>query len=286
VRKIAAVEEMRAAAGEIKTRGRTIGFVPTMGYLHEGHLSLVRESQKRAHTTVVSIFVNPLQFGPQEDFRRYPRDPGRDETLLEKAGVDFLFCPGDLDMYPEGFRTTVEVAGLQDRLCGRSRPGHFKGVATVVLKLFNIIRPDYAFFGQKDAQQAIILSRMAEDLNLDAKIEVLPTVREGDGLAISSRNIYLSPEERRSAPVLFRSLEEARRMFTEGERAAGPIREQMLRLIGDEAHARVDYVEIVDIQTLEAVDRIEGDVLVAMAVFIGSTRLIDNIILKGKREKP
>ena len=284
MRKIAAVEEMRAAAVETRTRGQTIGFVPTMGYLHEGHLSLVKESQKRAYTTVVSIFVNPLQFGPQEDFRRYPRDRGRDETLLEEAGVDMLFCPGDLAMYPEGFGTTVEVADLQDKLCGRSRPGHFKGVATVVLKLFNIVRPDYAFFGQKDAQQAIIIRRMAKDLNVETRIEVLPTIREPDGLAISSRNIYLSPEERRSAPVLFRSLEEARRMFGQGERAAGPIREQMFWMIGNEPLARVDYVEIVDIRTLEAVDRIEGDVLVAMAVFFGSTRLIDNIILEGKKE--
>jgi len=286
VRKIAAVEEMRAAAGETKRGGQTIGFVPTMGYLHEGHLSLIKKSQRSAHTTVVSIFVNPLQFGPQEDFRRYPRDPDRDEALLEKAGVDILFCPGDLDMYPEGFRTTVEVAGLQDKLCGRSRPGHFKGVATVVLKLFNIVRPDYAFFGQKDAQQAIILKRMAEDLNLEAKIEVLPTIRERDGLAISSRNTYLSPEERRSATVLFRSLEEARQMFAGGERRAGPIRELMLRTISSEPLAKVDYVEIVDLRTIEPVDRIEGDALVAMAVFIGATRLIDNTIFEGKREQP
>jgi len=284
VRKIGTVGEMKTAADEIRGCGRTIGFVPTMGYLHEGHLSLVKESRRSAQTTVVSIFVNPLQFGPREDFTRYPRDPGRDETLLEKAGIDILFCPGDLDMYPEGFRTTVEVAGLQDKLCGRSRPGHFKGVATVVLKLFNIVRPDYAFFGQKDAQQAIILKRMAEDLNLDTKIEVLPTIRERDGLAISSRNTYLSPEERRSATVLFKSLEKARRIFGEGERAAGPIRKQVLRMIGNESLARVDYVEIINTRTFEAVDRIEGDVLVAIAVFFGSTRLIDNIILEGKRE--
>ncbi|MFZ2052824.1 MAG: pantoate--beta-alanine ligase [Candidatus Aminicenantales bacterium] len=286
MRKIAAVEEMKAAAEEIRRRGRTIGFVPTMGYLHDGHLSLVRESRKRADATVVSIFVNPLQFGPQEDFRRYPRDRGRDEALLEKAGVDILFHPGDLDMYPEGYRTRVEVTGLQDKLCGRSRPGHFKGVATVVLKLFNIVRPDQAFFGQKDAQQAIILRRMAEDLNLDVKIAVLPTVREPDGLAISSRNSYLNPEERRAALVLFRSLEEARRMFVRGERGAGPIREQMLRTIGSESLAKVDYVEIVDLRTIEPVDRIESDVLIDVAVLIGSTRLIDNTILERKREQP
>jgi pantoate--beta-alanine ligase len=284
MRKIAALEEMTKAAKEMKARGRTVGFVPTMGYLHEGHLSLIRESKKRTDTTVASIFVNPLQFGPEEDFRRYPRDPDRDETLLEKEGVAILFRPGDSDMYPEGFRTTVEVTGLQDKLCGRSRPGHFKGVATVVLKLLHIVRPDYAFFGQKDAQQTIILRRMAEDLNLEVKLEVLPTVREPDGLAVSSRNTYLDPKERRSALVLFRSLEEARRMFAGGERRAAAIRERMMRLIADEPEARVDYVEIVNSRTLDSVERIEGIVLVAIAVFIGSTRLIDNTILEGKRE--
>jgi pantoate--beta-alanine ligase len=284
MRKIAAVEEMKQAAKEMRTRGRTVGFVPTMGFLHEGHLSLVRESKKRTDITVVSIFVNPLQFGPEEDFRRYPRDPERDEALLEKAGVDILFRPADIDMYPEGYGTTVEVTGLQDKLCGRSRPGHFKGVTTVVLKLFHIVRPDYAFFGQKDAQQAVILRRMAGDLNLEVKLEVLPTVREPDGLAVSSRNTYLNPKERRSSLVLFRCLEEARRMFAGGEREAAVIREQMMRTIAGEPVARVDYVEIVDPRTLDPVDRIEDTVLVAIAVFIGSTRLIDNTILEGKRE--
>ncbi|MGB7295732.1 MAG: pantoate--beta-alanine ligase [Candidatus Aminicenantales bacterium] len=282
MRKITAVEGMKAAAGEIKAQGRALGFVPTMGYLHEGHLSLVRESLKRAAATVVSIFVNPLQFGPQEDLRRYPRDPARDEALLEEAGVDILFHPGDLEMYPDGFRTTVEVSGLQDKLCGRSRPGHFKGVTTVVLKLFNIVRPDYAFFGQKDAQQATILRRMVDDLNLDVRVEVLPIVREPDGLAMSSRNIYLNPEERRAALVLFRSLEKARAMSAGGEKAAGPIREEIVRLIGSETLARMDYVEIVDPPSLEPVERIEGDTLVAVAVFIGKTRLIDNTILEWK----
>jgi pantoate--beta-alanine ligase len=286
MRKIAAVEEMKKAAREIRMGGRSIGFVPTMGYLHDGHLSLVRESLKRADSTVVSIFVNPLQFGPEEDFRRYPRDPDRDEALLEKAGVNILFFPGNLDMYPESYRTRVEVTGLQDKLCGRSRAGHFSGVTTVVLKLFNIVSPDYAIFGQKDAQQAIILRRMAEDLNLDLKIEVLPTVREPDGLAVSSRNIYLNPHERRAALVLFRSLEEARRMFDGGEKKAAVIREQMLRTIAGEPLAKIDYVEIVDPQTFEPVDRIENEVLVATAVFIGSTRLIDNTILEPKREQP
>jgi pantoate--beta-alanine ligase len=273
------VAGMKAASAKLKAQGRTIGFVPTMGYLHEGHLSLVRECRKRVDTTVVSIYVNPLQFGPQEDFRRYPRDPGRDSSLLEKEGADVLFLPTDHEMYPELFRTSVEVAGLQDKLCGRSRPGHFRGVATVVLKLFHIVRPDYAFFGQKDAQQVVVLRRMVEDLNMDVNIRALPIVRERDGLAMSSRNSYLSEAERRAALVLFQSLEEGRRMFEGGERAASQIRERMARTMASEPLARVDYVEIVRPESLEPVERIEGETLVALAVYIGRTRLIDNIIL-------
>jgi pantoate--beta-alanine ligase len=273
------VAGMKAAAAELRARGRTIGLVPTMGYLHEGHLSLVRECRKSANVTVVSIFVNPLQFGPQEDLRRYPRDLERDASLLEKEGVDILFLPTDGEMYPEGYRTSVEVAGLQDKLCGRSRPGHFKGVATVVLKLFNIVRPDCAFFGQKDAQQVVVLRRMAEDLNMDVEIKALPIIREPDGLAMSSRNTYLSAEERRAALVLSRSLEEARRTFEKGERAASLIRQRLLRAIVSEPLARLDYAEVVDPSSLEPVERIEGRALVALAVFIGKTRLIDNTIL-------
>jgi pantoate--beta-alanine ligase len=273
------VAGMKAAAAELRARGRSIGLVPTMGYLHEGHLSLVRECRKRADVTVVSIFVNPLQFGPQEDFRRYPRDPERDASLLEKEGVDILFLPADGDMYPEGYRTSVEVAGLQDKLCGRLRPGHFKGVATVVLKLFNIVRPDYAFFGQKDAQQVVVLRRMAKDLNMDVEIRALPIIREPDGLAMSSRNTYLSAEERRAALVLSRSLEEARRTFEKGERAASLIRQRLLRAIASEPLAKMDYAEVVDPSSLEPVERIEGRALVALAVSIGKTRLIDNTIL-------
>jgi pantoate--beta-alanine ligase len=273
------VAGMKGAAAELRARGRSIGLVPTMGYLHEGHLSLVRECRKRADVTVVSIFVNPLQFGPQEDFRRYPRDPERDASLLEKEGVDILFLPADGDMYPEGYRTSVEVAGLQDKLCGRLRPGHFKGVATVVLKLFNIVRPDYAFFGQKDAQQVVVLRRMAKDLNMDVEIRALPIIREPDGLAMSSRNTYLSAEERRAAIVLSRSLEEARRMFEKGERAASLIRQRLLRAIASEPLAKMDYAEVVDPSSLEPVERIEGRALVALAVSIGKTRLIDNTIL-------
>lgn len=273
------VAGMKGAAAELRARGRSIGLVPTMGYLHEGHLSLVRECRKRADVTVVSIFVNPLQFGPQEDFRRYPRDPERDASLLEKEGVDILFLPADGDMYPEGYRTSVEVAGLQDKLCGRLRPGHFKGVATVVHKLFNIVRPDYAFFGQKDAQQVVVLRRMAKDLNMDVEIRALPIIREPDGLAMSSRNTYLSAEERRAALVLSRSLEEARRTFEKGERAASLIRQRLLRAIASEPLAKMDYAEVVDPSSLEPVERIEGRALVALAVSIGKTRLIDNTIL-------
>ena len=276
------VAGMKAAVAEPRALGRTIGLVPTMGYLHEGHLSLVRECRKRADVTVASIFVNPLQFGPQEDFRHYPRNPERDASLLEEEGVDILFLPADGEMYPEGYRTSVEVAGLQDKLCGRSRPGHFKGVATVVLKLFNIVRPDYAFFGQKDVQQVVVLRRMAEDLNMDVEIKALPIIREPDGLAMSSRNTYLNAGERRAALVLFRSLEEARRMFENGERAAGRIREHLLSAIASEHLARIDYAEVVDGSSLEPVERIDGEALVVLAVYIGKTRLIDNMILGSR----
>jgi pantoate--beta-alanine ligase len=285
MRTVTTIAGMKAAVAEMRGKRRTIGFVPTMGDLHEGHLSLVRECRKRADVTVVSIFVNPLQFGPHEDFRRYPRNPERDASLLEKESVDILFLPENAEMYPEGYRASVEVAGLQDKLCGRSRPGHFKGVATVVLKLFNIVRPDYAFFGQKDAQQVVILRKMVEDLNADVEIRAMPIIRDPDGLAMSSRNTYLSAEERRAALVLSKSLEEARRTFEKGERAAGPIRERLSRTIAAEPLARIDYVDIVDLSTLKPVERIDGEALVALAVYVGKTRLIDNTILGSTGDK-
>ena len=279
VKKIA---EMRAAVKETKAKGFTIGFVPTMGFLHEGHLSLVKECRRSAAVAVASIFVNPLQFGPKEDFRQYPRDLEEDARLLEREKVDYLFAPDDREMYPEGYKTTVEVRDLQDRLCGRSRPGHFKGVATVVLKLFNIIQPDMAFFGQKDAQQALILKKMVQDLDLDVEIRIMPIIREQDGLAMSSRNIYLSERERRAAPILAQSLQEARLMFEAGERGAAEIIGRMRDVIMKEPLATLDYVEIVDLDELNPVAAIGGDVLAAVAVYIGRTRLIDNIILKVK----
>ena len=284
MKRIGPVPALQAAVAEARRGGRTVGFVPTMGYLHEGHLSLVRECRKRSDVTVASIFVNPLQFGPGEDFRRYPRDPERDTALLENEGTDILFLPETAEMYPPGFRTSVEVAGLQDRLCGRSRPGHFRGVATVVLKLFHIVRPDFAFLGEKDAQQVVILRRMTADLNLDVRIIAVPTVREPDGLAMSSRNVYLSAEERRAAVVLYRSLEEARRSFEAGERQASRIRERVLGILAAEPLARPDYAEVVDPITLEPVERAEDGTLIALAVHFGRTRLIDNIILGSTRE--
>ncbi|MCK4759234.1 MAG: pantoate--beta-alanine ligase [Candidatus Aminicenantes bacterium] len=279
---ITRTEEMHEAVLEEKSHGRSIGFVPTMGFLHEGHLSLVRESVRRADVTVVSIYVNPTQFEPKEDFRQYPRDIHRDTELLKNEGVDYLFLPDNQEIYPEGYKTYVEVHDLQDKLCGRSRPGHFRGVCTVVLKLFNTVNPDMAFFGQKDAQQAIILKRMAQDLDLGVKIEVVPIVREEDGLALSSRNSYLDQEERRAALVLSKSLEEARVMVQNGERDSGQIIDRMKEMIGREPLAKIDYVEIVDMENLDPVQKIENKALAALAVFVGKVRLIDNAILQVK----
>ncbi len=279
---ITKAKEMRKAALEEKTRGRSIGFVPTMGFLHEGHLSLVRESVRRADVTVVSIYVNPAQFGPQEDFQQYPRDIQRDVELLKNEMVDYLFLPDNQEIYPEGYKTYVEVHDLQDKLCGRSRPGHFRGVCTVVLKLFSIVSPDRAFFGQKDAQQAIILKRMTQDLNLGVTIEVMPIVREEAGLALSSRNAYLNQKERNAARVLSASLEQARVMVENGESDADQIIERMKKMIGREPLAQIDYVEIVDMENLDPVQKIENKALAALAVFIGKVRLIDNTILQVK----
>ena len=269
-----------------KQKGLTVGFVPTMGYLHEGHLSLVRGARKSNDKTAVSIFVNPKQFGPAEDYNVYPRDFNRDAALLEKEGVDLIFYPGVEEMYPAGYKTYVEVEDLENKLCGRSRPGHFRGVCTVVLKLFNLIQPDEAYFGWKDAQQVIILKKMVEDLNLPVKIRPMPLIREEDGLALSSRNIYLNQQERQAALVLYRSLLLAEKMIKNGEREAARIREQMVNLISAEPLARIDYVEIVDLKTLEPLATIEGDALVAVAVYFGRTRLIDNLrFISGVVEK-
>jgi pantoate--beta-alanine ligase len=276
---VTSVAGMKALARQWKKEGKGIGLVPTMGYLHEGHLSLVRESKKRADVTVVSIFVNPAQFGPNEDFKKYPRDLGKDSAYLEKGGVDCLFTPDAAEIYPPGYRTYVEVQGLQDRLCGKSRPGHFQGVATVVLKLFDIVGPDLAFFGAKDAQQVLIIGKMAVDLDLDTEVVTCPLVRDADGLALSSRNAYLSPVEKKAALVLSISLRWAERAISAGESDTAKVTAGIRAAIESEPLARIDYVEAVDPVNHEPLAEFRGDVLIALAVFVGSTRLIDNIRL-------
>jgi len=277
---------MKSAASRLRAEGRTIGLVPTMGFLHEGHLSLVRASKRAADVTVVSVFVNPAQFGPREDLKTYPRDLKRDARLLRAEGADILFHPRAEELYPPGYRTHIEVHGLQNRLCGASRPIHFRGVCTIVLKLFHIVRPDRAFFGQKDAQQAVIVRRMAGDLDLDVRIEVRPIVREPDGLALSSRNAYLSPAERRAALVLTRGLEEAKIMVGRGEKRSAAVLARIRRRVAAEPLARLDYAAVVDPEDLEPLSVIDGRALIALAVFIGRTRLIDNVTVgAGKRKR-
>lgn len=279
---ITKITELKAEIKALKSNGKIIGLVPTMGCLHEGHLSLVRSSVKKADCTVVSIFVNPTQFSPNEDFREYPRDLKHDSEILERERVDYLFIPEASAMYPEGFKTYIEVHDLQDKLCGRSRQGHFRGVCTVVLKLFNIVDPDVSFFGQKDAQQAIVLKRMVKDLDLDVNIEILPIIREKDGLALSSRNTYLDPEQRKAALCLSKSLREADEMFKNGERKSARIIRRMEEIIKSEALAKIDYVRIVDLNNLDPLARIEKEALIAVAVFIGKNRLIDNTVINIK----
>jgi pantoate--beta-alanine ligase len=257
-----------------------LGFVPTMGYLHEGHLSLVRKARTENEVVVASIFVNPTQFGPGEDFAVYPRDPERDAALLLKEKTDIIFMPSVEEIYPAGFNSWVRVDNLTQRLEGASRPGHFQGVTTVVNKLFNIVRPTRAYFGQKDAQQAIVIKKMVTDLSMDLEVVVLPTVREEDGLAMSSRNTYLNPEERRSAPILFKALTLARERCKQGERNADRIREEMISLITGNPLARIDYVSIADPNTLEELSVLNGPALASLAVRFGKTRLIDNILLE------
>ena len=259
--------------------GGTVGFVPTMGYLHEGHLALVRQARVGNSTVIVSIYVNPTQFGPEEDFGAYPRDLNRDLELLRGEGVDIVFFPSDDEIYPPEFSSWVDVEKVTERLEGAPRPGHFRGVATVVAKLFNIVQPTRAYFGQKDAQQAVVIKRMVADFNMGIEIVVVPTVRESDGLAMSSRNIYLSPGERKAATILFKALTLARQLWQGGEKDAGKIRRQMTLLIQKEPLAQIDYVSIADAETLEELNLIERPALASLAVKIGKTRLIDNMPL-------
>lgn len=277
---------MQTLADRVRTEGKKIGLVPTMGYLHEGHLSLLRAARKGSHLVVMSLFVNPAQFGPNEDYQTYPRDFERDCALAGSEGTDIIFTPTATDMYPKGYTTWVEVAGLSDKLCGRSRPGHFRGVATIVTKLFNIVKPHKAFFGQKDAQQTVIIQRMVQDLNIDVEIEVLPTVREADGLALSSRNVYLTEQERQAALILSRALEVAKKLIQHGERTSAIILSKMKELISQEPLVGVDYVAITDLSTLEDLEKIDSEALIALAAKIGKTRLIDNCIVSVPNPEP
>ncbi|HXW92265.1 MAG TPA: pantoate--beta-alanine ligase [Terriglobales bacterium] len=273
------VQEMRVAVQAARRTGGNLGFVPTMGALHEGHLSLVRAANATCDAVAVSIFVNPIQFGPQEDLAKYPRDFAGDCQRLESEGVDCLFAPSVEEMYPETSTTYVEIEGLSKRLCGGSRPGHFRGVATVVAKLFHIVGADLAFFGQKDAAQVAVLRRMVKDLNFPVEIVVCPIVRDPDGLAMSSRNAYLSPQERESALLLHRSLNEVERRFRQGERDPAILIEAGKNVLAQEPTVRLDYFSIVDPDSLLPVVELTGNSLVAVAAFVGSTRLIDNAVL-------
>jgi len=277
MRVIETIPEMMKLSTELAI---PVGFVPTMGYLHEGHLSLVRKARAENATVIVSIFVNPTQFGAGEDLARYPRDIERDLKMLKHERTDIVFIPEAGEMYPTGFSSWVEAGGVTERLEGATRPGHFRGVATVVAKLFNIVNPTRAYFGQKDAQQLLVIKRMATDLNMNLEIISSATIREPDGLAMSSRNVYLNPEERRQATVLFKSLELAEQLYRNGEKEADKVLEQMLALIRQQPLAQVDYASIADNQTLEELDTITPPALVLLAVRFGSTRLIDNLVLE------
>jgi pantoate--beta-alanine ligase len=282
MRVVTSVKALRRLLDPARKEGKSIGFVPTMGYLHEGHASLLRGCRKENDISVLSIFVNPKQFGPKEDFAKYPRDQKKDEKLAKRENVDIIFYPSVDEVYPTGYLTYVEVESLSGVLCGESRPGHFRGVATVVAKLLNMVGPDVMYLGQKDAQQALIIRKMAEDLNFPAHIKVMPTVREHDGLAMSSRNVYLTPEERSEAVVLYRSLQEAKNKILSGQRDAVKIVEEMTALIQDKSRGKIDYIECVDANNLKSIEKISGPVLIALAVYFGKARLIDNVIVDKK----
>ncbi|HEX7401202.1 MAG TPA: pantoate--beta-alanine ligase [candidate division Zixibacteria bacterium] len=273
-------KEMQKICGELKRRGKKIGFVPTMGYLHKGHLGLVQIAGRKSDVVVVSLFVNPTQFGPQEDFQRYPRDFKKDRLSLEQVGCDYLFAPGVKTIYPEGYLTYVNVEKLTTHLEGAVRSGHFRGVTTIVAKLFNMVQPDVAVFGQKDAQQAVVLKKMVDDLNYGIKMIIAPTIREWDGLACSSRNSYLSREERKQAKVLYQTLKLAKKIIKEGERSVFRIVSKMNKFIDRQPLAEIDYIAVTDAKTLELLNKLKGEVLISLAVRFGKTRLIDNVKIK------
>lgn len=274
---IKTIKQMQRLAARLRRQDKIIGFVPTMGALHEGHMSLIRAARKACDTVVVSIFVNPTQFGPTEDYTAYPRDFKGDAAQCRIAGVDILCCPSVEEMYPSGFQTFVQVEKLSQGLCGSFRPGHFRGVATVVFKLFQILQPHQAFFGQKDYQQSRIIQQVVQDLALPVRVHVLPTVREADGLAMSSRNAYLNREERQAATVLYRALRLGEEYTQQGERSSEMVRKKILDLIRQEPLVRLEYLAIVDPENLQEVKEIAGPTLITIAAWIGKTRLIDNL---------
>ncbi len=283
---IKTIQAMKERSSQARREGEIIAFVPTMGSFHEGHLTLMREGRKLGDLLVVSLFVNPTQFTPNEDFKNYPRDFERDRKMAEEVGTDILFAPEAEEMYPPGHQTTVRVEKVTRNLCGRSRPAHFQGVATVVTMLFEIVMPHVAIFGEKDYQQLVTIQQMVRDLHMSVEVAGMPTVREPDGLAMSSRNTYLLPEERRAASSLYRSLRKAEELLQKGEQDADRILQEMKRILQSEPLVRMDYIEVCDARTLEDVQRIEGDAVVAVAAYVGKTRLIDNLAFRSLSPSP
>jgi pantoate--beta-alanine ligase len=283
MRIVKTIEQLRRTLQEYRRRGKTIGFVPTMGYFHEGHLSLMRRAKKECDMCVVSIYVNPKQFGPKEDLAKYPRDIKRDTSLITKENVDILFVPSDNVVYRKSFLTYIDVEKISEGLCGEFRPGHFKGVATVVAKLLNMVAPDVMYLGQKDAQQVVVLKQMVADLDFPVTIRVVPTGREKDGLAMSSRNVYLSKEERAQAPVLYQSLLASAKRIKAGERSASRLITGIKQIIARNSSGKIQYVACVDAETLEPLTVLKGKVLIALSVYFGLTRLIDNVIIPIKK---
>jgi pantoate--beta-alanine ligase len=275
---INSAKEMQVLSESLRNQGKIVTFVPTMGYFHEGHLNLMREGRKRGDCVVISIYVNPTQFGPNEDFEQYPRDFERDRAMAERVGVDVIYCPSNQEMYPPNYSTYITVEGVTDNLCGLSRPGHFRGVATVCAKLFNAVKPHVAVFGKKDFQQLVTIRRMVQDLNLDLEIVGMATTREPDGLAMSSRNIYLTAEERTSGLSLSRSLKMAGELYERGERRAAKIIGKVTNNIESHPYTKIDYVQICDTTTMKDVARLDGECVIALAVRVGKTRLIDNYV--------
>lgn len=279
------INEVREAVKAWHKQGLTVGLVPTMGYLHEGHASLIARASKENDRVVVSDFVNPIQFAPNEDLASYPRDIDRDAKVCEENGADIIFHPTPEEMYHKDFSTFVDITGPSEELCGKSRPIHFRGVCTVVSKLFLIASPDRAYFGQKDAQQLAVIKRMVRDLNFDIEIVGCPIIREADGLAKSSRNTYLSPEERKAAVILHKALEKGKELVLNGEKSAKAVIDTVTQIINSEPLAKIDYVQVVDFPNIKVVEDINGDILTAVAVYIGKTRLIDNFIIENGKEK-